>query len=351
MAQSVVGTSVRPNDSGPIPVTPPPAPTDADLEEAPVEDGPLDASQFTSDAMLRPTDTVPRGGWRKAVYRASAGFVNPGPGPRELDHDALVARARTRIEGSRRVAVISRKGGVGKTTTALMLGHTFATWRGDRVVALDGNPDAGSLGYRVPRQTSATLTDLLRAAPRLVRYADARAYTNQAPSRLEVVASDDDDAITSAIGEEELAGAVRVLEQHYNMILLDSGTGVLDRATQGILRLADQIVIVTVPSLDGARAASLTLDWLEHNGYGLLVRNAVAVLNQTRKGTVVDADRVQEHFARRCRACVAVPWNDHLDAGIEADLGMVGERTRWSYLQLAAAVADGFREAPQRMRH
>ena len=45
--------------------------------------------------------------------------------------------------------MLSRKGGAGKTTTALMLGHTFASWRGDRVVALDANPDAGSLAHRV----------------------------------------------------------------------------------------------------------------------------------------------------------------------------------------------------------
>jgi len=33
-----------------------------------------------------------------------------------------------------------------------VLGHTFASYRGDRVIALDGNPDAGSLAYRVRRE-------------------------------------------------------------------------------------------------------------------------------------------------------------------------------------------------------
>ncbi len=45
--------------------------------------------------------------------------------------------------------------------TTLMLGHTFASLRGDRVIALDGNPDAGSLAYRVRRETSNTITGLL----------------------------------------------------------------------------------------------------------------------------------------------------------------------------------------------
>jgi putative peptide zinc metalloprotease protein len=341
--------AVRPRD-GRLPQ--PSTPSDTELVGAPIQEGSLlDATAFTTEEMMRPADPVPQRGWRRTVYRLSGGNVNLGPSPREQAHAALVARARMPIQGSRRIAVISRKGGVGKTTTTLMLGHTFATWRGDRVVALDGNPDAGSLGYRVRRETSATVTDLLHDAQSISRYSDIRAYTSQAPSRLEVIASDDDDAITSAIGEDELAGAVRLMEAHYNLILLDTGTGILDSATQGILRMADQIVIVAVPSIDAARAASLTLDWLEHNGYGWLVRGAVAALNQTREGMLVNIDRIREHFERRCRAFVLMPWDACLEAGAESDLAEVSEPTREAYLQLAAAVADGFTERPQHLLH
>jgi putative peptide zinc metalloprotease protein len=318
-----------------------------DVPAVPVGGDPLDASAFAPERMLRAEALIPTKGWRRVVFRLSGGHLNPGPSAHEQARAYLVAAAKTPIQGSRRIAVISRKGGVGKTTTTLMLGHTFATWRGDRVVALDGNPDAGSLGYRVRRETTATLTDLLNDAPQVLRYADIRAYTSQAPSRLEVVASDDDAQITQALGEDELADAIRLLDRHYNLILLDTGTGILDSATQGILRMTDQIVIVTVPSLDGARAASLTLDWLEHNGYAWLVRNAIAVMNQSRDDTLVDVERVEEHFQRRCRATVLMPYDPHLQAGAESDLNALAEPTRDAYLHLAAEVADGFRD-PQR---
>jgi putative peptide zinc metalloprotease protein len=191
----------------------------------------------------------------------------------------LIARAKGRVAGCRSIAVISRKGGVGKTTTTLMLGHTFASLRGDRVVALDGNPDAGSLGYRVRRETAATVTNLLADEQEIIRYADIRSYTNQASTRLEVVASDDDPRITTALGEEDYRRAIALLERHYNLILMDTGTGVLESATKGILQLADQIVVVMSPSLDSARTAASTLDWLNENGHPELVRNAVAVIN------------------------------------------------------------------------
>src|SRR5581483_5973 len=121
-----------------------------------------------------------------------------------------------------------------------------------------------------------------RRSERIERYADIRAYTSQAATRLEVVAADDDPQVTEAIGEAEFERAIRLLERHYNLVCLDTGTGVLESATRGILDAADQIVVVSAPSLDGARAASSTLDWLEENGYSRLVEGAVAVLNAVR---------------------------------------------------------------------
>lgn len=298
---------------------------------------------FTEERMLRPVPRAPATGWRRAVYRATFGLVDPGPSPAELSERERVARVKAPIRGSRRIAVISRKGGVGKTTTTLLLGHTFASWRGDRVVALDANPDAGSLAYRVRRETPATVTTLLAERERIQRYADVRAYTSQAPTRLEVVAADDDPGITQALREWDYRGAVDVLDRHYNLILLDTGTGILDSGTQGILQEADQVVVVMAPALDGARVAASTLDWLDQHGYPHLVRSAVAVINVVRPGKgLVEVDRIAEHFAERCAAVVRIPWDPHLEAGSTVSLPDVRSVTGHAYLEAAAATADSF---------
>jgi putative peptide zinc metalloprotease protein len=158
-----------------------------------------------------------------------------------------------------------------------------------------------------------------------------------------VVASDDDPRITTALGEEDYRRAIGLLERHYNLILLDTGTGVLESATRGILQLADQIVVVLSPSLDSARAASATLDWLNENGHPDLVRNAVAVVNAVREEGLVEVEKVEEHFAGRCRQVVQVPWDPHLSAGAETAVERLRPMTRRAYLEVAAAVADGFR--------
>jgi len=90
--------------------------------------------------------------------------------------------------------MLSLKGGVGKTTTTVTLGSTFASLRGDRVVAVDANPDRGTLSQKIPLETAATVRHLLGDAHRITRYSDVRAYTSQGPSRLEVLASDSDPA-------------------------------------------------------------------------------------------------------------------------------------------------------------
>src|SRR5207244_11753369 len=104
----------------------------------------------------------------------------------------------------------------------MVVGHTFASNRGDRVVALDANPDAGTLGHRLRRETTETVATLLRDRELIGRYADARAYTSQAPSRLEVIAGDDRCEIADAIGAGAVGHAVAVLERHYNLVCLDT---------------------------------------------------------------------------------------------------------------------------------
>jgi putative peptide zinc metalloprotease protein len=311
----------------------------------------VSADDFSAERMLRPAAYASAKGWRLGVYRLTRGLVRLGPSASELHHRELVARVKRPVQGCRKVAFISRKGGVGKTTTCLLAGHTFASLRGDRVIALDGNPDAGTLGHRIRRETTATVGSLLEDVDRITRYADIRSYTSQSASRLEVVAADDDPQITQALGEREFRRAIELLELHYNLICLDTGTGVLESATRGILDSADQVVVVSAPSLDGARAASSTLDWLEQNGYHHLVREAVAVLNTVR-GTngAVDLNQVERHFAARCRACVRVPWDPHLDSGTEATLEGLRPGTRNAYLELAAAVAVGFSDNPNERR-
>jgi len=308
----------------------------------------LTAADFTPERMLRPQARPPGAGWRRALYVATGGAVSVGPSPAERRRRELVAQVQTPITGCRTVAFVSRKGGVGKTTTCLLVGHTFASHRGDRVVALDANPDAGTLAHRLRRESAETIATLLHDRAALHRYADVRAYSSQAASRLEVIAGDDRldaDALERAAVRE----AVGLLERHYNLVCLDPAAGVLSPAAQGVLEAADQLVLVSPTALDGARAASSTLDWLEAHGHAALAASAVTALNGVRdERSDVNLDRIETHFASRCRACVRIPCDPHLETGADANLDALRPGTREAVLELAAAVARGFADPSER---
>ena len=304
---------------------------------------PLTAAAFNDADMLAPRAVVPTRGWQRAVHRATAGTVHPRPGSAEQRRAELEARLCAPIDGSRRVVVMSRKGGVGKTTMTLALGSTFSSLRGDRVVAVDANPDAGNLAHRVAPPNSRTITDILREVDAIETYAQLRSYVSQAPeSRLEVVGSDDDPRIGMALTQYEYHRLIALLDRFYNLILLDTGTGILDSANQGLLGEADELVLVLRPGLDGGRAAALTLDWLDEHDHGELVARAIVVINGVRRGVGVPLDPMVKHFARRCARVVTVPWDPALETGAQTRLSSLRRETRESLVEMAAAVADNF---------
>ncbi|MGJ6965214.1 AAA family ATPase [Streptosporangium sp. G11] len=303
------------------------------------------ADSLDPESLLRGRRNAPAGGWRKLVYKASAGLIKPGESPEVRRRRELVGRARTPVAtGHHRVAVLSLKGGVGKTTTTVGLGATLAQVRGDRVIAVDANPDRGTLSDKVELETSATVRDLLNERQQIKRYVDIRAFTSQAPSRLEILASDRDPSVSEAFSAADYQSVSQVLENFYSICITDCGTGLLHSAMSGVLGLADQLVLVSSPSVDGARAASATLDWLEAHHYEELVRSATVVLCSVRprSKSTVDLDRLEAHFAARCRAVIRVPYDPHLEEGAEIDLERLQAATRESYLRLAASVGDGF---------
>ena len=311
---------------GPAPQGPTSAPIDR-------ETSPLD-----EDRVVVPRREPTPGGFRGLRQRFRGPDPDPGPDRWQL----AVERCRQPAPGGRRIAVVSRKGGVGKTTTTLMIGHTLAAVRRDRVLAVDGNPDAGTLGHRVPRQTAATVVDALAAVGTVVGYPDARQLTSQAPSRLEVLASPENPHSSRSLSGRDYQQVLDEMHRHFSVVLCDTGTGIIDDAHSGILDAVDQIVLVSGTALDTARAAGLTLDWLEGHGRAALVRDAVVVVNHVADAGRVDLDAIEAHFRGRTRALHHVPHDRHLEAGAVTDPDQLRPDTQAAWLDVAASVADGF---------
>jgi len=301
------------------------------------------AVELSSDRLLR-NQPKPK----KPGANAQPSRFKLGGKKEEAERQRKLELIRTPVLSCYRIAVISLKGGVGKTTTTTALGATLASERQDKILAIDANPDAGTLGRRVRRETGATIRDLVQAIPHLNSYMDIRRFTSQAPSGLEIIANDVDPAVSTTFNDDDYRRAIDVLGRQYPVILTDSGTGLLYSAMRGVLDLADQLIIVSTPSVDGASSASTTLDWLSAHGYADLVSRSITVISGVREtGKMIKVEDIVAHFQTRCRGVQVVPFDEHLAAGAEVDLDMMRPKTREAYFNLSAMVAEDFVRAQQ----
>ncbi|MGP3637308.1 MinD/ParA family ATP-binding protein, partial [Streptomyces sp. 24-1644] len=323
-----------------------PTPVTHDQRERSVPGAPLGytaAVELSSDRLVRGKQKA-----KSSRNPSAAARFKLGGKKEEVERQRKLDLIRTPVLSCYRIAVISLKGGVGKTTTTTALGSTLATERQDKILAIDANPDAGTLGRRVRRETGATIRDLVQAIPYLNSYMDIRRFTSQAPSGLEIIANDVDPAVSTTFNDEDYRRAIDVLGKQYPIILTDSGTGLLYSAMRGVLDLADQLIIISTPSVDGASSASTTLDWLSAHGYADLVQRSITVISGVREtGKMIKVDDIVQHFETRCRGVVVVPFDEHLSAGAEVDLDMMRPKTREAYFNLSAMVAEDFARAQQ----
>jgi MinD-like ATPase involved in chromosome partitioning or flagellar assembly len=300
------------------------------------------ADVLTHDMLVRSRGDRPTAGWRAALYSATGGRVNPGLSRPEQQRRGWLTRITAQLPGCHEITVASMKGGVGKTTMATLLGLVLAEHRGDRVIALDANPDAGTLADRVlGHSVNYTVRDLLNNLDTIESLTDIARYTNLA-GRLQVLASEQDPAMSESFNRDEYEAVTRVLRLFYNIIITDSGTGLLHSAMHGALASTKTLVIVGAPTVDAASRASKTLDWLMAHGHRDLVADAVVVLSCDRFSRDIDRAAVGAHFESRCRAVVQIPMDPHLATGGHIELRHLRPATRDAALALGAAVADAF---------
>lgn len=281
-------------------------------------------------------------GWRHLIYLLTR--INLGLSPDELYEMDLHARIRRNARDSYQIGVFGLKGGVGKTALTVALGSSLSKIRGDRILAVDADPDGGNLADRAGRQSAATVADLL-SDKELARYNDIRAYTSMNGSNLEVLSSEEYSGARREFNDEDWKGAVGIVSRYYNLVLADCGAGLFQPASRGVLSTVSGLVIVASASIDGARQAAVTMDWLRQNGYQDLLGRSCVVINHVVPGKPnIDVDDLVQQFERHVPPgrVVVLPWDKHIAAGTEIQLELLGSNFRRRVTELAAALSDDF---------
>ena len=226
----------------------------------------------------------------------------------ELDVDGrLLVHAARGVRRSNTLAVLSPKGGVGKTTTTFVLGSAFASHLKLRTLAIDANPDFGTLAALAPDawRVDRTLADLLEDLEQVQSASELRPYVSRLPTGLHVLAAPLHAEAMAAMTTEAYGVLLAFLGRFYDAILLDCGTGITDPLAQFAVRRADQVLVVTTPEFVTAQAVLGALEHLE-------LDRSVVVLNQAQRDRA-ERQAVEARFGREgIGPRVVIPYDDQL---------------------------------------
>ncbi len=339
-----------PETPGTTPAVParPARSTRAASRAAALADSPLPDFISSPGLFVREQKPRPIGGFRGTVYKMTGGKVNMGPNARQREEDELARRISRQLQGSYNTAVLSLKGGIGKTSTTVGVGLTLAEFRGDPPCAIDANPDSGdlverALGEGIYQQASPrTITDLLKNIDSVDSLTNLARYMHHA-GRLHLIAGEQDPEVSDSLTAEEYLRIRKLIASYYSVALIDCGTGVTHNAMSGILQTADNLIIAAGYAVSGAKRARSTLQWLASHGYEDLARNAIVVItDKDEVSTRVDKDAIEDHLSGICRQLISVPHDRGVADGDLVTLDVLRPETRRAYREIAAAIVDGY---------
>jgi MinD-like ATPase involved in chromosome partitioning or flagellar assembly len=217
-----------------------------------------------------------------------------------LDAAILLPRLRRCVT----IAIVSPKGGVGKTTVTALVGMLLSQIRRDRIVAIDTNPDYGSLGRVLTPDQQLFVDDLLaRMALPDLTLTELDSQLGRAAHGLMVLPAPTDPERMAGLKEPGYRTVITRLKEYVGVIMLDCGTGLQDPAAQAALETCDQIVLITdaVPATASLVAEAGTL--LAASG-----RPITVVVNKMPKKSRLDLDRLGT-FVPAANAMLTIPAN------------------------------------------
>jgi MinD-like ATPase involved in chromosome partitioning or flagellar assembly len=235
--------------------------------------------------------------------------------------------------------MISPKGGVGKTTSAFVLGGLLADRLRLRVIAVDANPDFGTLAALAPDglRSERSLADLLTDIEQIETAAQLRPYVSALPSGLHLLGAPADAEVMARVGPDAYGELVALLGTFYELVLLDLGTGVAGRVAQFAIARADQLMLVTTPE---SAASSVVLAAFQD----LHQERTILAVNKFYARGPADLRALERRLRERgLHRSVAIPHDDQLAAMLDTatyQLEALERTSRVAIKRLALAVAE-----------
>jgi MinD-like ATPase involved in chromosome partitioning or flagellar assembly len=236
------------------------------------------------------------------------------------------------------LALISPKGGVGKTTATFLVGNLLASHLNLRAIAIDANPDFGTLARLAPdgRRSPRSLFDVLEDAGRLRTAAELTPYVSRLPTGLHLLGAPPDAELSARLGANAYGELVALLSTFYDVVLLDLGTGVVGPLVRFVTERADRVVLVTTPEWITASVVLEALAHLRHDHATVAINKSLAHPS--------DRSVIEDRFrAQHLHQAVTIPYDEALATMLDTgtySLEALRDRTRIAVKRLGLAVAE-----------
>jgi len=282
---------------------------------------------------------VAASGWRGAVNTMG---LKLAPSTKERKRREVMRRIRAPKDAMYSIAVLTLKGGAGKTTVTATLGQVFSSVRADGVIAVDADPDAGDLAMRTevhPKNLS--MVEMLEIDD-LSQRDYVQRFLSTTEVDLQVLSSGwrpDNDRV---LIPEDVADIYEIASHYYSVLLWDGDKALHSPLVRQMLEKSNALVLLAEASPPGAAKAGHAIDWLRSHGFEGLLARTVVMVNETTSDTRLDMSALMAVLARQQLKLHRLPFDRHLDEGMSIDLAKLKKRTRRAFEDLAAMLADDF---------
>jgi len=165
----------------------------------------------------------------------------------------------------RTVSVYSPKGGVGTTTIATNIGIAAVARRPDKVVLVDLALQFGGVATLLNLDPKQTLADVVRDEAAVREPELLRTYAMRHDSGLHVLAAPAGPEAAASVTPEHVTQILRTLLDGYDMVVVDAGS-TLDERALAIFEAAEAVILPITPEIAALKAMHALLEYLGEAG-------------------------------------------------------------------------------------
>jgi cellulose biosynthesis protein BcsQ len=239
------------------------------------------------------------------------------------------------------------KGGVGKTTVALNTGAYISAITDLRVITVDMD-EFGDIGLSIGADMKRGTTKLPTATDFVANLDSMKTFGDLAPfilrennTGLYVMTASENASNPRRLSKAQYQEIVRVLKQHFDVIIFDCGVSLYNDYTRFALAAADAIFMVVDQGYPTLHQMSNVIHEFSQEGSGIGRSKLVLVVNKCLKGNGMPLKNIQEWFDPGVSAMKTIPfWSNSLKTLNSGDFAILAESMplKEAYREVASEV-------------